>query len=90
MESFLQTMAARIIMIVDLLEYDISYDTNIDAGITTSYIIVAPIRHLTKEMWVVLLVAEAPKEYTIKLTCYHSFTLTSLYISIYMTTTIFE
>ena len=48
-------------LIIDLSEYDVTYDTVIDSYTISSHIISTPIINLAKEKWVFVLVAEDPK-----------------------------
>ena len=60
-----------IMMIVDVSECDITYATDIDPDTTSSYSIITPTRHVTKEKWTVLFSNEAPKTNHDELIYYH-------------------
>lgn len=70
-QGFQKNIAARIMMIVELSEYVITYDTDIDQYTTPSHSSVTPIRNLTKEKWVVILATEAPTVDSDELADYH-------------------
>lgn len=58
-------------MILDLSHYDITYDADIDPDVTLLHSNVTPIRHLTKDKWVVIIATEAPTVHNDELIYYH-------------------
>ena len=70
-EGYDNNIAARILMILDLSECDISYEPDVDPDIMNQNKNVTRITHLTKEKWVVVKAASAPRANITDLTVDH-------------------
>ena len=58
LDGYEQSTPTRIMMIIDLIDAEILYECESDTDGENSSRAVQPIRHLTKEKWVVVLAAE--------------------------------